>query len=373
MSHRLAVARAAEAAGFEVHVAAPDHHVWAPDNFTVDDLRRAGFQFHQIPLSRRGTNPFQDLETFLSLVRLYRRLRPDVVHHLTIKPVLYGGLAARLTGVKGVVATVTGLGQIFVAVGLQMTLLRRAILLLYRLAARHPNMRLIVQNSNDGDVLVNAGVIFPRNIELIRGSGATMTEFLPTPEPSGVPLVILPARLIWEKGVAEFVDAARMLKNKGIQARFALVGDTQPSNPRAVPETILRQWQAEGVIEWWGRRNAMAQVYAEASVVCLPTTYGEGVPKVLIEAAASGRPIVTTDTPGCREVAREGENALLAPPGDKKKLALALEQILADKCLRARLGARGREIAVAEFDEKDVATRTVAIYRTLHSLPAKPA
>jgi len=365
LSHRLALARAAAQAGYEVHVAAPADHVWAPKNFSTDEIGSHGFTFHSIALSRRGKNPLQDLKTLLALVRLYRRLKPSLVHHLTIKPVIYGGIAARLAGISAVVNAVTGLGQIFVAKGVAASLLRHLISTLYKFSLNHANSRVIVQNQGDGTTLSN--LIDPGRIELIRGSGAPMDNFSPRPFEPGTPIVILPARLIWEKGVGDFAKAAQILKNQGLVARFALVGDTHPSNPRAVPATQIQKWVNEGILEWWGRQDDMAEVFARAHAVCLPSTYGEGVPRALIEAAACGRPIIATDTAGCREIARHDENALLVPPGNIAELAAALRRITQDNDLRERLGRRGREIASAEFDERMVVERTLDIYRMLEN------
>ena len=365
MSHRLPIARAARAAGYQVHVAAPEDHVWAPEGFTVQALRDAGFAFHPIPLLRRGTNPWQEARTLIALWRLIRGLRPELVHLLTIKPLLYGGLAARLLGVPGVVAAVTGLGQVFVSSGATAGLLRRLAVMAYRVATGHPNGRVIVQNAGDMETLARSGAVKPERMVLIRGSGVSLSAFAPSPEPDGPPLVILPARMIWEKGVAEFVEAARLLRARGVEARFALVGDSKASNPRAVPQPTLEKWSREGGVEWWGRRTDMARVFAGAHVVCLPSTYGEGVPKVLIEAAACGRPIVACDIPGCREITHQGENGLLVPPGDTEALAAALARLIENSDLRRRFGARGRELVEAGFSEDRVVTATLEVYRAL--------
>ncbi|MBM3554399.1 MAG: glycosyltransferase family 4 protein [Alphaproteobacteria bacterium] len=366
LSHRLPVARAAQEAGFEVHVAAPDDHVWAPDGFSVDEIAKAGFTYHRVPLSRRGTDPLQEAHTFAAINALYRELRPALVHNLTIKPVLYGGVAARLAGVPAVVAGVTGLGQMFTAPGWRMGLMRRAATAAYRFAASHPRSRFIVQNREDGEILARLGAVPERNIRLIRGSGVDLAGYTPAPEPeSERPLVILPARLIWEKGVGEFVAAARIIRARGVPARLALVGDTKSSNPRAVPEAQLRAWAEEGVVEWWGRRDDMPEVLRQSAIVCLPSTYGEGVPKALIEAAAVGRPIVATDAGGCREIVREGENGLLVRPREPAELAEALIRLLTDRALRNRLGERGRKIAETEFSDRDVAAKTLEVYREI--------
>jgi glycosyltransferase involved in cell wall biosynthesis len=362
MTHRLPLARAAAAAGWDVHVAAPDDHVWAPEGFSVDAIERAGFKYHRLPLSRRGKNPVEEIRTLVAAWRLLSQIQPDLVHLLTIKPVIYGGLAARIAGTPAVVATITGLGQMFAESGLSGALLRRLVRILYRFAVRHSNTRIIVQNRHDGDVLVGSGIVDRASTRLIRGSGVDLETFRPVAEMAGCPIVILPARLIWEKGVGDFVSAARILRRRGCTARFALVGDTHPSNPRAVPARDIERWVEEGVVEWWGRREDMPGVFAQSAVVCLPTTYGEGVPKVLIEASAAGRPVVASDIPGCREIVSDGENGVLVPAGNIEALAAALQYVLEDPVARTRMGQRGRQIAEAEFGEDQVARQVLDVY-----------
>jgi glycosyltransferase involved in cell wall biosynthesis len=361
----LALANAAQSAGYEVHVATPQDHVWAPDDFSTEEITRAGFTFHTIPMSRRGTNPFQELKTIFALYRLFRTVKPNLVHLLTIKPILYGGIAARLAGLPAVVASVTGLGQVFTQRDKRAFFLRALVIRLYRLSTSHANFRLIVQNAVDGQILQKAGIIRPQNTFLIRGSGVAMSSFPVTPESPGLPLVILPARLIWEKGVGEFVDAVRLLRRQGVEARFALIGDTRSSNPRAVPQSQIEQWCDEGLVEWWGRRTDMPAVFAQCHIVCLPSSYGEGVPKVLIEAAACGRAIVASDNPGCMEIVRDGENGYVVPTGDSRALAAAIDRLLNAPDLRQKMGRRGHEIASAEFNESLVVESTLAIYREI--------
>jgi glycosyltransferase involved in cell wall biosynthesis len=365
MTHRLALAEAAQAAGYDVHVAAPDDHVWAPEEFSVDKIRQAGFEFHAIPLSRRGKNPIRDLKSLISLVLLFRRLRPDLLHLLTIKPVIYGGIAARLAGVKAVVSTITGLGQVFVAQGILPFVLKSLVVRLYGLATGHKKARVIVQNRGDRETIVSTGAVNSEKVRLVRGSGVSMEIFAMTSEPEGMPVVILPSRLIWEKGVAVFAAAAKYLKAEGVDARFALVGDTQPSNPRAVPKSVIEDWVTDGDLEWWGRHTDMPEVYKSATIVCLPSTYGEGVPKVLIEAAASGRPIVTAENPGCQEIVEHGVNGLVVPGNDAFALAEALKLLLSDPDLRKKMGQEGRKIVAAGFSEEQVISETLSVYNEL--------
>ena len=357
LSHRLPIARAAASAGFHVHVAtAPGPAVAA--------IEAEGFAHHPVALSRRGVNPLREVWVPWSLFRLYRSVKPDLVHHVTIKPVLYGGIAARLAGVPAVIAAVSGLGFVFLDRGRGAGVLRNLVRALYRFALRQRNGRVIFQNDDDRAEFIARRLVAQEDCVLIKGSGVDLDLFRPSPEPEGPPVVMLASRMLRDKGVGEFVEAARRLRDAGTEARFVLAGDTDPGNPTAIPRAQVQQWHDEGLVEWWGYREDMAAVLAQAHVVCLPS-YREGLPKVLIEAAACGRAIVASDVPGCREIARGGDNALLVPLRDGPALAEAIAQLLSDGELRRRMGARGREIVDAEFSLTGVVEQTLALYRSL--------
>jgi glycosyltransferase involved in cell wall biosynthesis len=203
------------------------------------------------------------------------------------------------------------------------------------------------------------------NTIVIKGSGVDMAVFQPQPEADGVPAILFAGRLLWQKGVGEFVEMARRFQTAGIPARFIIVGYSEPSSPSAVPAEELERWNRSGLVEWWGRCTNMPEIFAQSHIVCLPSSYGEGVPKVLIEAAACGRAIVTTDTPGCREIARDGENGLLVPAENDDALFEALKKLVQDPVLRQQMGARGRQIAEAEFSLERICGETLAIYAQL--------
>lgn len=358
LSHRLPLACAAKAAGYEVYVA-------TPDGANVDKIRNYQFGLYLIPMSRKGIVPMAELRSIFALYQLYRQTVPDIVHHITIKPVLYGGLMARLAGVRSMVSAITGLGFVFVNQGFKTQLLRLSVRMAYRFALAHWNSRVIFQNPDDRALFIERNFVKENRAVLIQGSGVDMSRFAPTPESEGTPLVVLVARMIWDKGVAEFVEAARRLGALGVKARFALVGDSDQGNFAAVPISQLIAWRDEGVVEWWGHQGDMPKVLAQAHVVCLPSFYGEGVPKSLIEAAASGRPIVTTNMPGCREIVQNEENGLLVRPRDVDSLVTALRRLIEDGDLRKRFGTRGREIAMAGFSIEQVVAETLAVYKEL--------
>ena len=369
VSHRLPLAAGAMAEGYDVHLAAPDDNVWAPEAFqTRPFFADHGITYHEISLSPRGMRPSEELATIRSLYALYRSVKPAVVHHVTAKAVLYGGIAARLARIPAVVSAFPGLGLYFAASNPAARLVRLALIRGYRFAAGHPNSWVIVQNRHDAETLRRLGISKPGRTTVTRGSGVSLRDFRPSAWPEGPPLVVLPSRMVREKGVGAFVDAARRLKSSGIQARFALVGNTHPSDPRAIPEETLRTWQEEGVVEYWGRREDMPEVFAEASVVCLPS-YREGMPKALMEAAACGRPVVTYDVPGCRETVVDGSNGILVAERDLGALTESLRRLIGDRALCQRMGEEGRRLAETEFGVDRVVNQTLEIYRALRPVP----
>lgn len=359
MSHRLALALAARAAGHEVHVATASH-----DRENVDRIRATGLTWHGLPLQQHGTNPLLELGALGRILALYRELRPDLAHHVTVKALLYGNLAARLGGVPAVVNTVSGLGYVFSSQDRRSRLLRGAVSQGYRLLLRHPNACTIFQNPDDREHFVQGGLVRADQTQVIRGSGVDVTHFAPRPEPGGIPRVLFVGRLLWQKGLAAFVAAARQLRGEGVEAQFAIAGYGEAGNPDSVPAETLAAWQDEGLIDWLGRRDDMPQVYADATLVCLPS-WREGVPRALIEAAACGRALVASDVPGCREIVQHEVNGLLVPPRDPASLADALRRLLQDASLRRRMGDAGRELARREFSLERVNAETLALYEHL--------
>lgn len=363
ISHRLPIALAAKEAGYEVHVAAALDPEF--DQNTAKVLADQQLIFHELRFSRSGSGPFELARDVLDLLRLYKRVSPDIVHLVTIKPVLLGGLCARLLRVPGIVLAIPGRGSVFSARGAIGAIRRALALLMYRSAYVRGRSKVIIQNVEDREYFVSRGVFAPYDVRLVRGSGVDLARFEAAPEPQATPLVVLASRMLREKGISDFVDAARELKGRGVEARFALIGEPDRGNPKSHTKEELGEWARSGVVEWWGFRKDIHSVFAEAHVVCLPTYYGEGVPKVLIEAAACGRPIVTTDTPGCRDIVRQGDNGLLVPPRNVAALAEALELLISQPLLRSQMGARGRARVEAEFGVDAVVGQTLEIYAEL--------
>jgi glycosyltransferase involved in cell wall biosynthesis len=361
LSHRLPIAQAARAGGFKVHVAAPESEKTA-------DVRAHGLVWHALPLTRSGTNPFTEMATLWALIRLFRRIRPDIVHLVTVKPVVYGGIAARIAKVPAVAAAVPGLGFVFSHQGFKADALRLLLSLLYRMALGHPRLRAIFQNPVDARRIARLASLPAERICLIRGAGVDLANyaFTPLPKNDEIALVVLPARLLRSKGVLEFVEAARQLRADGVKARFALAGVPDAGNPDSVTHEAIEAWVKEGVIEYWGYRDDMPLVMARSSLVVLPS-YAEGLPKALIEAQACGRAVVTSDAPGCRDAITPGVTGLLTPPRDAKALADAIKTLLSDRERLQAMGKAARALAEEAFDVRQVVAQHMKIYQSLAS------
>ena len=340
-------------------------------------LRALGLRWEPVPMDRRSLNPLREAAVLAHLWRLFRRERPDLVHGFTIKCAVYGSLAARLAGVPARVNAVTGMGYVFTSTDAKARALRPLVRLLMRAALDGRDARLILQNPDDVAVFEQARLVAPGQIRLIPGSGVDCVRFAPgesvgrghAPDADTPPFrVLLAARLLWDKGLAEFVDAARRLHGEGRAIDFLLAGDPDPGNPAAVPEATVHDWVAEGLLHWLGHVDDMPALFASVDVVVLPS-YREGLPKGLIEAGACALPLVTTDVPGCREVVTDGVDGLLVPVRDAGALATAIARLHDDPVLAARLGAAARQRALDEFDERIVIARTQAVYQELLDPP----
>jgi glycosyltransferase involved in cell wall biosynthesis len=356
LSHRLPLAVAARENGYDVHIA-------TREGDDVGKLQSLGFPHHVIPLSRSGKNVAMELRTVWSLLRLMRRLRPDLVHLVTIKPVLYGGIASRLAGIDAVVAAVSGLGFVFTS-SRRARLLRTIVLPLYRLALRHPHQRVIFQNPADRTALVDRGIVPSVQTVLIDGSGVDLREYSYEPETAGPPVVVMASRLLKDKGVREFVGAAARLRREGVVARFVLAGERDPGNPESVSEDEVAAWRASADVEVLGYCHDVAALFKASHIVVLPS-YREGLPKVLLEAAACGRAVVTTDAPGCSNAIESGVTGLLVPTRDMGALSAAIGKLVADPALRQSMGRAGRRLAERRYAIEHIVAAHLEIYGAL--------
>lgn len=355
-SHRLPLVRAATAAGWRVVAATRvrDHG---------SAITSAGAELVSLPLARESRSAVAEFRAVRALHRLYREVRPDVVHHVGIKPMLYGGWAARRAGVRRVVQAFAGLGHLYTDGG-GGPATRRLFELLLRPVTRRRCTAVLVQNDADGAVLIDRRLAVPTQLKVIRGGGVDLERFVASPLPTGTAQVVLPARMLATKGVREFVAAARRARQEGLDARFVLAGRRDEANPDALTLQELEAWAAEGVVEWRDHVEEMPRLLQESVLVVLPS-YREGMPKALLEAAASGRAIVTTDVPGCRDVVEDGVNGVLVPARDARALADATIALLRDRARLTALGAAGRRRAEREFSDVSAAVQTVALYEEL--------
>jgi glycosyltransferase involved in cell wall biosynthesis len=297
------------------------------------------------------------------LIFTYRRLRPEIVHQVAIKPVLYGSIAARLVGVPLIVNALAGLGFLYSADAKGMfRLLQPVVRSGMGVILRNIPGRVIVQSQADYETLQASMGLRQESLALIRGSGVDMAEYAPTKEPVGPVRITLVSRLLWEKGVGDLVEAAKLLYDRGVNCTITLVGEPDVKNPGAIDEQLLQRWAKAYNVEWWGRREDIADVWAQSHIACLPTYYREGVPKSLIEAASCGRPIITSDNPGCLELVEDGVNGLVVPARNPEKLAMAIATLVADPELRRRLGAEGRRKVGCGFSQDHVVAQTLGLY-----------
>jgi glycosyltransferase involved in cell wall biosynthesis len=354
-SHFINRAIAAQRSGYEVTVVT---HVTNHG----DKITSHGFNLIPVKLVRRGINPLQELRLIWTLIRVLKFVQPDLVHNIAFKPIFYGSLAAFIARVPFIINAPVGMGFVFSSKKWRATLFRPFVLFAYHLFLNPANSCVVFENPDDLHMMTSLGAVSADRSMLIRGAGVDLNLFSPQPEPDGVPVVVLAARMLWDKGVGEFVEASRILQKDRMKVRMVLVGDPDEGNPASIKEQTLRDWQAEGSVEWWGHRDNMAEMFAQSHIVVLPS-YREGLPKVLLEAASCGRAIITTDVPGCREIVRHNNNGLLVPSHDSKFLADAIKKLIESPDLRASMGRRGRKIVEAEFSEEIVIKQTMALYK----------
>jgi glycosyltransferase involved in cell wall biosynthesis len=339
----------------------------SPRDEYVPRLIAEGFRWIELPMNRRSMNPFKEFAVFWKLLQIYRHEKPIAVHHFTIKCVLYGSIAARLSGVRRVINGITGLGHVFLG--------KSAILpwvtLAYRFALGGKNTRVIFQNLDDLNHFEKLGLTDHETAVLIKSSGVDLQRFSPASASSGgpqrgsnIPTVLFAGRLLREKGIYDFIDAAESLKARGVQVRFEVAGERDPGNPSTLSEVEIGAIANRGIVRFLGRVDQIEENIAASDLVVLPS-YREGVPRILLEASAMEKAIVATDVPGCRDVVKDGENGLLVPVRNPRALADAIERLLENPELRREMGQEGRKRVIREFDDRAVAQQTWNVYQGL--------
>ena len=333
-----------------------------------------GIRWLTLPMDRASLNPVRETWLLGQLVRLLQRERPDLLHNFTVKCAVYGSVAARLATVPAIVNAVAGLGYVFTADHAKARMLRPVVSTLMRRTLANGNSRIILQNPDDADAFAKLRLAAPEKIRLIRSSGVDTERFRPVvreDDPYRPLKVLLAARLVWEKGIREYVDAAIQLRAQGRKIELLLAGTPDAGNPRSVLRHEVEAWHRDGLLQWLGHVEDMAQLLGQVDVMALPSYYREGVPKSLIEGAACGLALITTGLPGCREVVTEhGVDGLRVEPRCAKSLAEALAQLDDDRSLLRRLGLQAREQALRNFDERIVIQKTIDVYGELLCMPS---
>lgn len=356
LAYRLPIALEAKRLGWEVFVA-------TPDTGDAHIIKAAGLNHITLEMSRKGLNPFREFKTMVDFWRLYRELSPQIVHHVTVKPIIYGSIIASVLNKSFVVNAISGLGYVFTSLP-KNNIVRLITTFLYKLALNTSNSKTIFQNPDDLNLFIQEGMIEESRTRLILGSGVNCSFFSPSKTTLADKLVMLPARMLFDKGIYEFVSAVSMLKIDFPDVKFVLVGRADDGNPALIPTKQLRAWEMAGLIEWWGYKRNMNEVLNMATMVVLPS-YREGLPKVLLEAAACSKPIISTNVPGCKEIVRHEVNGLLIPPKDEVALAEAIRRLLDNPEFAKQLGEYGREIVQKEFSEELVVEKTFEVYDLL--------
>ncbi|EOW9245403.1 glycosyltransferase family 4 protein [Vibrio cholerae] len=360
VSHRLPIALKAIEHGYDVHLACAfsDQKVL---------LEKYGITCHNIAFSRSGISLKNELNTIAAIRRVLTELAPDVVHAVTIKPVIYTGLVLQsITRPPAFVAAISGLGYVFTASTLRAKFTKSLVSIMYKFALRSKRKVVIFQNTSDEKILSDIVNLPPRNRTLIKGSGADLSVYNFQPESiAKIKVVSMACRLLKEKGVYQFVEAAKIVKQSYPDTEFWLIGSVDTDNPNSVSQQEVDDWAREGLIIALGHRDDIPDLFSRSHIVTMPSFYGEGVPKVLIEAAACGRPIVTTNNPGCRDAVIDNTTGLLVPIRDSNALANALFSLLSDDDRRMNMGQQARQFAVKEFDVNNVVLRHLDIYDSL--------
>jgi len=351
---RLSLAQELTQEGFEVLFVCP------PDEYSKG-IQEAGFRLIAWELERQTAPVWDELRSIYKLYKIYRDEKPCLVHHFTIKPILYGSFAARLAGVQAVINSITGRGYIFQDSTGKPVFLRPLTELMFRTVYKGLKAATTFENVSDMVFFTENGLVPKERNWLINGVGVDTDWFQYAPEqPADELLVVFPGRLLWSKGVGVLVEAARILKAR-LPVRIVLIGRPDPGNPETISEEVIRDWESEGVIEWWGWQSSMREIYHQSHVVVLPSM-GEGLSKALLEALSCGRPIVATDVPGCREVVIPGVTGYLVPPNDIEALAEKLERLCKNPDLRHQMGLSGRRLAEEEFTDVKINREIKKIY-----------
>ena len=354
-SHRLYLAKIAIKLGYQVALLSHfTHH--------RSQIVAEGIETIDWPLNRSSKKVFQEIKAIKRIVSSLRQFQPTIIHAVAMKPVIYSAIACAISGLNKRIFALAGLGFVFTSKKRSAKVFRSLMEFAFKLLFKGNNTRLILQNTEDQSTLLSANVIDKNHIRLIRGAGVDTSLFNLKPMPKDMPIISLPSRMIWAKGIQDFIDCAKVINKEEKIARFVLVGNPDDQNPDAIPLEQLKSWHSMGIIEWWGHQSDMPKVFHQSTIVCLPTSYGEGLPKSLLEAASCGRPIVAYDVPGCREIVKDGYNGYLVQPKSIDGLVEAIILLINNYKLCVQMGKNGRKLVEKHFTQEKIARETIAVW-----------
>ena len=360
VSHRLEIALSAKKEGLQIHLAYP-----RADSKLEQTLK--GFKHHPINLTRSGRNPLKEILAFVSIYRVIKQVNPDLLHLITIKPVVYGGMIASILKIHGVVSAVPGLGYSFIHKGVKATLFRFLISFLYKLAFKGDYLRVIFQNNDDKAILKKLTKLDASKIVLMKGSGVDLKKFCFSTLPKGKPIVSMASRLQRDKGVFEFFEAAKILRDRKKEIEFHFIGEKDAFYASKIEQEEIKKWKKTDYVKFLGFRKDIHNLFKESTIIVLPS-YREGFPKVLQEAAACGRPVIASDVPGCREAIKEGKTGHLVEPRSATALAEKIQELIENRELLQKMGYEARKLAEEEFSLDDIVSQHLELYDELLKL-----
>ena len=361
-SHFFERALAAKEKGFKIIIC-------SKENKHKEFIENKGFDFYSIPFDRKSVNPFYELIILLRIIYLYKKISPDIVHQIAFKPIIYGSIAAKILKIKSVINAPVGMGYVFTSDSQKAFLLKPILkfLILNFLNSNRGNNRknkVIFENKDDLNYFISIGATNKYDSCLIRGAGVQLNKKVIFKRNNKIPVIAIVSRMLKDKGVYEFVEAAKIIKNKNIVSKFILVGGIDKFNPSSIKREILQNWHDKGLVDWLGNIDNVDKVLEKIDILCLPS-YREGLPKALLEGAANGLPLITTDTVGCRDVVVNEINGYLVPVKDGKRLASAMEKLIRNKKLREKMGQESYRIVSTTFSSSIIIPQTLKIYDEL--------
>lgn len=356
-SHRLSLATSAINSGFDVTLL-------TKLNQLKKSIEEKGINVLDINFTRSSNTPFTDILNIIRLIRIYKKEKPDIIHNVSLKTILISSVSSLFISNTAIINAFTGLGYLFSSNKMKAKMIRLFVRSALKFILNKSNNWSVFQNPDDLNLLKELKIIDPNRSLIICGSGVDTNKFSYKRDTNTIPVVMLASRMLWDKGIGEFVEAAKIARINNIKAKFLLVGGIDKANPMAISHSKLEKWNSEGCIVWKGQCNNMPEVLSLASIVCLPSFYGEGLPKVLLEAAAIGRPLIATDAPGCREIVQNGENGFLVTVRDISSLYDAIITLIADKNLRDKMGKKSRLLVESHFSTDTVNSKMIQLYKS---------